>query len=175
MRPDSTVSGSARLLDKDGGPIYKWTFTAAGTKSWIWNGRDSAGRTVPDGHYTLRVWAVDRAANATIKDLAVTVDRTIRSVSWSRSSFIPAAKGTSRLAFVLTRQALMTVAIYSGTTKVRGIWQDRMVPAGAYGWTWNGRTAAGVLLKPGTYQAVVTAKTWLGSTTLTKNVVVKAR
>jgi flagellar hook assembly protein FlgD len=175
MRSDSTISGSARLLDRNGHLVLKWTFSAAGARSWSWNGRDSAGRMVPDGHYRLHVSGLDRAANATAKDLAVTVDRTIRYVRWSRASLVPASKQTARLAFVLSRPATVTVAIYSGSTKVRGIWQDRAVGAGASGWTWDGRTSAGLLVKPGTYRAVVTARTWLGATTLTRTVLVKAR
>ncbi|MEO8570469.1 MAG: glycosyl hydrolase family 18 protein [Chloroflexota bacterium] len=175
MRSDSTISGSARLLNASGAGIRKWTFTGVGAGAWVWNGRDSAGRMVPDGHYALRVWGVDRAANAAIKDLAVTVDRTLRSVTWSRTSFVPAAKQTSRVSFTTTRAATITIAIYGADNKaIRGIWQGRALAAGTYGWTWNGRTSAGVLLKPGTYRAIVTATTWLGSTTLSKTVVLKA-
>ena len=41
-------------------------------------------------------------------------------------------------------------------------------------WTWNGRTATGALLKPGTYRAVITATSWIGSSTMTRTIVVKA-
>ena len=59
--------------------------------SWVWNGRNTAGTTVADGRYTLRVRGYDRAGNQTIRDLTVRVDRTIRSVTWARSSFTPRA------------------------------------------------------------------------------------
>ena len=173
MRADAPITGSARLLDKNGAGLRRWTFSAATAGSWVWDGRDSAGRTVVDGRYTFRVWGLDRAGNQSLRDRTVLVDRTIRSVIWSRSSFIPKALQTARLSFVLGRPARVTVAIYSGTTAVRGIWKDRALVAGSYAWTWNGRTATGALLKPGTYRAVVTAISWIGSSTFTRTIVVR--
>jgi hypothetical protein len=119
------------------------------------------------------VWGLDRASNQTLRDLTVRVDRTIRSVTWSRSSFIPKARQTARVSFVLARPATVTVSIYSGTKLVRGIWKGRAMAAGTYGWTWNGRTSGGVLLAPGTYKAVVTAVSWIGSSTLTRPIVIR--
>jgi len=45
---------------------------------------------------------------------------------------------------------------------------------GAFAWTWNGRTAAGALVAPGTYRAEVTTRTWIGTSTFSRSVVVKA-
>jgi Predicted glycosyl hydrolase len=174
MHADAWITGSARLLDRNGVGVRRWTFFTATAGSWVWDGRDSAGHLVADGRYTFRVWGLDRAGNQTVRDLTVRVDRTIRSVTWSRSSFIPKAGQTARVSFVLGRPASVTISIYSGTTVVRGIWKARALTAGTYGWTWNGRTSAGVPLKPGTYKAVVTAISWIGSSTLTRTIVIKA-
>jgi flagellar hook assembly protein FlgD len=175
MHADSWISGSARLIDRHGTSIRKWTFKKATAGSWVWNGKSTAGRTVPDGRYILRVGGYDRAGNSTVRDLAVLVDRTIRSVAWSRASFIARSRQTSRVSFVLGRAASVTVGIYSGATLVRPIWQDRAFAAGRHGWTWNGRTSAGVMLKPGSYRVVVIARSSIGSSTLTRNVIVRAR
>ncbi len=157
MAADAWITGSARLLDATGVQVRRWTLTRAMGGSWTWDGRDSAGRVVPDGRYTFRVWGLDRAGNGSIRDLTVRVDRTIRSVTWSRSSFVPAAAQTARVSFVLARAAVVTMSIYQGDTLVRGIWRNGSFAAGTYGWTWNGRTTAGKLAKPGTYRVVVTA------------------
>jgi len=95
-------------------------------------------------------------------------------VTWSRSSFIPAAGQTARVSFTLGRPATVTVSIYQNNTLVRGIWKDRSVAAGTYRWTWNGRTSSGALLRPGTYRVMVTAVSWIGSSTQTRYVRVKA-
>ena len=84
------------MLYSHGVLVRKWAFTKATAGSWVWDGRDSAGRTVRDGRYTLRVRGADRAGNVTVRDLGVTVDRTIRSVTWSRTSFTPKARQTAR-------------------------------------------------------------------------------
>jgi len=163
-----------RLIDKNGMTVRRWTITAATSRSWIWNGRNLAGRTVADGRYTLRVKGLDRAGNQTISQMTVRVDRTIRSVAWSRPSFIPKSRQRDRMTFVLRRPAVVTVSITHGSTVVRSVWKDRGLAAGTYGWTWNGRTAAGVLLKPGRYRAVVTATSRIGSSTFTRIVVIRA-
>ena len=48
----------------------------------------------------------------------------------------------------------------------------KVLTAGAHGWTWSGKTAAGVYVKPGTYRMVVTAKSRFGSTSWTRSVTV---
>jgi flagellar hook assembly protein FlgD len=75
---------------------------------------------------------------------------------------------------VLRRAATVTVSIYQGSTLVRRIWTNRALTAGTWGWTWNGRTAAGALVKPGTYKAVVDATSWIGWSRFTRTVTVKA-
>ena len=106
--------------------------------------------------------------------MTVQVDRTIRSVTWSRASFTPRAGQTDRLTFVLRRAATVTVSVYQGSTLVRRIWTARALAAGTYGWTWNGKTSTGAFARPGTYRAVVDATTWIGWSRFTRNVTVKA-
>jgi hypothetical protein len=141
---------------------------------WSWNGKDGAGGLVPDGRYTYRIDGYDLAGNRTIRDMTVAVDRTIRSLGWSSSSFRPSSGGSSRIEFGLARAARVTVAIYQGHTLVRSIWVDRSLAAGSYHWTWNGRTAANRLVAPGHYTAVVTATSWIGTSRVIRGVNVLA-
>ena len=173
MTADSAITGSARVFDSHGRTVRRWTFTAAISGSWVWNGRNSAGTTVADGRYTFRVAGLDRAGNRTIRDLAVTVDRTIRSVTWSRSSFAPKAGQHARVTFSLRRSARVTVSIQQGSTPVRTIWTAKPLGAGSHGWTWNGRTASGALVRPGTYRVVVRATSWVGASSFSRNIVVR--
>jgi flagellar hook assembly protein FlgD len=94
-------------------------------------------------------------------------------VTWSRSSFVPKAGQTDRLTFVLRRPANVAVSIYQGSTLLRRIWA-KSLGTGTYGWTWNGRTSSGALVKPGTYKAVVEATSWIGWSVFTRSVTVKA-
>ena len=171
---DERVSGRARLFSSDNTTVRRWTIAGATAGSWVWDGRNSAGTTVADGRYTLRIVGLDPAGNQTTRDQAVRVDRTIRSLTWARPAFTPRAGQTDRLTFVLRRKATVTVAIYTGSTVVRRIWTGRALAAGTYGWTWNGKTAAGAFVKPGTYRVVVQATSWIGPSSLARSVTVRA-
>ena len=118
-------------------------------------------------------WGLDGAGNLSTRDLSVRVDRTIRSLTWSPGSFVPAAGQKARVSFVLSRWASVTLSIYGGTF-LRDIWKARPLGAGTYSWTWDGRTASGASLKPGTYRAIVTATNGFGTSTMTRPIVVKA-
>jgi spore germination protein YaaH/flagellar hook assembly protein FlgD len=172
MRADASITGSARVLDQKGGGLRRWTFAQAAQGSWAWDGRDSAGHVVPDGRYVFRVWGLDRAGNQTLRDLPITVDRTIRRVTWSRASFVPSRGQTATVSFALARAASVSVAIDRAGTVVRGIWKAKPLAAGSYTWTWNGRTSSGALLAPGTYRVSVTAGSSIGSSTFTRTIVI---
>ena len=174
MGSDEPLRGTARLLDAAGHTVRLWTFTAATARSWAFDGRDAAGRTLPDGRYTLRLGGYDGAGNPSVAQAIVGVDRTIRTVTWSSPSFRPAAGGKDRVTVALRRPANVSVSVYLGTTLVRRM-SFRAAVAGTYGWTWDGRTSTGAVAGPGTYKAVVAATSWVGWSSYTKSVVVRAK
>jgi flagellar hook assembly protein FlgD len=174
MVSSESVSGVARILDKARVVVRAWKFDAAVGGDWIWDGMDAAGKSVRDGTYTLKLDGIDPAGNGTVQELPVLVDRTIRSLTWARSSFKPRARQTDRVSFALTRPATVTVAIYQGTTLVRRIWTDKVSKAGSFSWSWNGRDGQRELVQPGTYRVSISAKSWIGVSTLTRTVSVKA-
>ena len=106
-------------------------------------------------------------------DRRVLIDRTIRSVTWSDGSFDPRAGQRSRASIVLRRQAVITVVIYRGSTLIKPVWTARSLAAGTYTHTWNGRTSSGAYATPGTYQIRVMARSWIGKTTYSRNVVIE--
>jgi spore germination protein YaaH/flagellar hook assembly protein FlgD len=173
-RADERISGQARLFGTGNTTVRRWTITAGTAGSWVWDGRNTAGTIVGDGRYTLRIVGLDPAGNQTTRDQAVRVDRTIRSVAWAHSAFTPRARQTDRVTFALRRKATVTVAIYAGSTLVRRIWTNRVLAAGTYGWTWNGKTAAGAFVKPGAYRVVVHASSWIGPSSFARSVTVRA-
>ena len=174
IRADEPLAGSVRIIDGRRATVRRLVFPATTARAWVWNGRDAAGRAVPDGRYTVYVGAFDRAGNPTVRTATVRVDRTIRSLGWARASFVPRAGGRDRLTVVLRRRATVSVAIYQGSTLVRQIWRGRTLAAGRYGWTWSGKTAAGAFVKPGTYRVVVDATSWIGASRTSRTVTVKA-
>ena len=167
------VTGTGRIIDAAGATVRAWTLGPGTAGTATWDGRDAKGRMHADGRYRYRVDAYDAAGNRTTRDLAINVDRTIASVAWTPGSFDPRAGQTSRLGFRLIRSATVTVAIYQGTTLIRSIWTSRALLATTYRWTWDGKTASGVRVKPGTYSAVVTATSWVGLSRLSLAVTVR--
>jgi spore germination protein YaaH/flagellar hook assembly protein FlgD len=172
LSADSTVSGKARILGPSGSTVRSWDVQAGRSGTWSWSGTTPGGSVVADGRYTFRIEGFDLAGNQTVRDARILVDRTIRSQSWTASSFRPTAGGSSRIVFSLARKATVTVAIYRGTTLVRNVWVRKTLAPGSYRWTWTGRTAAGALVSPGTYSAVITATSWIGASRSTRSVTV---
>ncbi len=169
---DSTVSGRVRVLAASGSEVRAWAMSAGTSGSWTWDGRNGTGTTVPDGRYKFRVDGRDVAGNLTTLDAPVSVDRTIRSLGWTASSFRPSSGGSSRIAFTLGRKATVSVAIYRGSTLIRTVWTNRALAAGAYHWSWNGRTATGARVPSGTYRAVLSATSWIGPSSASSTVAV---
>ncbi|HET7703997.1 MAG TPA: glycosyl hydrolase family 18 protein [Candidatus Limnocylindrales bacterium] len=170
------ITGSARIY-RGTTLVRSWSIANLAAGAITWNGTDAAGKAVADGSYTFRVAGRDAAGVGTSRNIPLVVDRTLSTVRWSRS-FLPqdgdALMPSSRLTFTLKRSASVSVAIFSGSRLVRTVWTDRALAAGAYGWTWDGRDAAGAWVAPGTYQARVYATTSLGTTAIGRTVLVDA-
>ncbi len=172
MSASEAVTGKARILDQAGKVVRGWAIKKSATGRWVWNGDDARGRRVPDGRYTFRINGLDAAGNRTVKDLAVRVDRTIRSVRWSAASFRPRVGQRDTVTFSLLRKATVTVAIYQGSRLVRTIRSGQAMTAGVHSWTWNGK-AAHAYVAAGTYKIVIDATSRIGASRFARSVVVK--
>jgi flagellar hook assembly protein FlgD len=168
------ITGAVRIVNASGTTVRSWS--VADQRSWAatWDGRDGAGTVVPDGRYTYRVDGRDRAANRSVVDRSLLVDRTLKSHRWSDGSFDPRDRESSRMTVSLRRSADVTATIYLGSSVVRRIWSDRTLAAGSYGWTWNGRTSSGAYAKAGKYRVVVSATSRFGTTRWTRYVTIEA-
>ena len=171
------ISGTARIYHGTT-LIRSWTITKVAAGGVSWNGTNAAGTRVGDGTYSYRVSGRDAAGNLTTSVGWVVVDRTLSALRWSTSLFFPQdgdlLARSSRASFKLARAAKVSIGIYHGSTNVRTIWTNRALVAGSYGWTWNGRNAAGVLVPTGRYTVRVVATTALGVSVLNRTVIVEA-
>ena len=170
---DERLTGVTRVYNASGTPVRTWRFSSLAAWGTTWTGKDDLGRIVPDGRYVARLDGRDRAGNRTIVDRTINVDRTIRSVRWSALAFDPRARQSSRVTYTLSRRATVNVAIYRGTVLVRQVSVGRVLLAGTYGWTWNGKSATGAYMAPGTYRAVVVATSWIGTTAYSQSVIIR--
>ena len=171
------ISGLARIV-RGTTVIRSWTVTGASAGAIAWNGTNASGSVVPDGTYAFRVAGRDAAGNLAVRSASIVVDRTLSTVRWSRSAFYPqdgdAIAPNARLSFSLKRTAAVSVGIYSGSTLVRTIWTDRSLAAGPHGWTWDGRDALGALVPRGAYIARVTTRSWVGTSVVSRAILVDA-
>ena len=158
--------------------VRTWTISARASWAVAWNGKKADGTVLADGHYRYRVDVRDAAGNRTVVEKAITIDRTVGSLRWSRS-FYPqdgdSLTPTSALSYKLTRQATTTLRIFDARgTLVRTVWTNKVQAAGTRSWSWNGKTATGAYVAPGRYVAQLTATSTLGSSILSRSVTVDA-
>jgi spore germination protein YaaH len=168
------ISGTARIYHGTT-LIRSWSFAKVPAGGVTWTGTNAAGTPVGDGTYWYRITGRDAAGNLTTSSAKVVVDRTLSRLRWSTSLFFPqdrdALARTSRATFSLARAAKVSIGIYQGSTNVRTIWTNRALLAGSYGWTWDGRNAAGALVPVGRYTMRVVATTKLGMSVLNRTVI----
>jgi flagellar hook assembly protein FlgD len=171
------IRGTARLYHGTT-LIRSWTIANLAAGANTWTGTDAAGRMVGDGVYTYRVAGRDAAGNPSTRSIRVVVDRTLSAVRWTPGLFFPqdgdALARTSKASFTLARAATVTAGIYQGSTLIRSFVTNRSLAAGVHGWTWDGRNAVGALVPRGRYVFRVQATSGLGTTILTRTVIVDA-
>lgn len=173
MGSDELVRGKARILDKNGAVVRSWELTFQAEGGWTWDGKDAAGKLVPDGRYSFRVDGIDASGNGTVQIVPVLVDRTIAGLTWASSSFRPAAGQRDVLSLRITRAAKVTAAIYQGNVLVRRIWTNKEMAAGTWKYSWNGRDLDKAVVPAGKYTVRVTTTSWIGDSGLTRTVTVK--
>ena len=144
-----------------------------------WNGRDAAGRTVPDGRYTVAVTAADALANRATARVPLVVDRTVGALRWDRTAFSPQDGDrilpTATVAVRVARAARLTLRVLDAAgTEVRAAWRDRPFTAGTAAWRWDGRAADGAWAPPGRYVAELTAVGPYGTTVLRRSIAAAA-
>jgi len=154
------------LVDSVLGPVALGR-QAAGTHTWIWNGKTRTGARAPDGSYQVQLHA--STAELTAQALAwVVLDAvapTMQLATLSGAVFYPYADGyrdTFTPKFGLNEPASLKLVLRnsSGTT-VRTLTGSRQ--PGIVGLAWNGRTAAGALVPAGVYTWQYTATDPVGN------------
>ncbi|MGH7089537.1 MAG: flagellar hook capping FlgD N-terminal domain-containing protein [Stellaceae bacterium] len=84
--PSNAASNALVVTDGGGNVVYASTGAlSAGQHSFVWNGENNAGQTMPDGAYTLQVLAQDAAS----KSIATTVQ------SFGNVSSVAVSNGTA--------------------------------------------------------------------------------
>jgi flagellar hook assembly protein FlgD len=170
-------SFTVRARDAAGTLLRKWSVPDIGGPTQIvWDGRDSAGRVVPDGTYSLRVSPVDAWGNTGVGlDRTVRVVRALGWVATSKTALYPqdldTLAATTNLSFTLARPMTVTWTLRDSTGAVVMTKLDAVeVPAGTQTWAFDGRAVDGTMLPVGRYTSFVAATD--GALTATQSVAV---
>jgi flagellar hook assembly protein FlgD len=182
IRRSITERARIRVQVRDRKDRLVRTFTRTvkrGAGTITWNGRDSKGKVVPEGRYTLQLRPRDMAGNtgkARTLDavvltslLRVTPDRRAIDAS-DRDRF-----GESvRVSFKLTKRAKVRIQVRDEQGRVVRTALGGTFKAGQHAWRWDGRDAKGRFVKDGAYSIKVTSTTAAGSMSTTRPIHVGA-
>ena len=116
-RPDERISGTARLFGRDNATVRRWTIAGATAGSWVWNGKNAAGKPPSRTAATRCGWSASTAP-ATRPRATCRSASTGPSGRWHGRAHRSPRERARRIASrsSLRRKATVTVAIYQGTT-----------------------------------------------------------
>ena len=165
-------SVTAAIADAGGAVVRTITVPpASGVNALVWDGTNTAGTRVPDGRYAITLTAQDATGNSGPAATAeVDVFAALAALRRSPRLFFPqdedalARKGTA--SWTLLSPASISVRVLDADGGlVRTGPTDRVFPAGAARWAWNGRGDDGAIAPAGLYRIVVTAGNGVQSAT----------
>ena len=130
---------------------------AAGTRSWVWNGRRNDGAYVPDGTYTVELNTSHPSGQTGYASRTVVVDRTSPGLSGTTgvgATIYPVRDGY-RDTFVPSIYAgeasYLSLRIYNPSgTRIRVV-NAPLAGPGRRSLTWDGKTSSGAIAPAGTY------------------------
>jgi flagellar hook assembly protein FlgD len=161
----STEPGSlvATVLDRHDNEVDSFTATVSGGSATLsWDGKGADG-FVPDGRYTVRVRARDRAGNLSDPQTrTVDVYAALGFVASTRTVFFPqdgdTLARTTTFSMVLRSPATVTwTVVNKAGAVVRTFATDEVLAAGTWKRAWDGRNDLGAFVPRGTYRAEVRA------------------
>lgn len=172
-----TQSGSvedmwtAYFADASGNPVRKYVFSNGEPMSLVWDGADDSGNEVPDGIYTYKISATDKAGNtsenAVISNIIFSAEKPVTSIAiTSAKDFSPNGDGvqdTINFALSIPKPQSKSNALSTWSVKIndtngktyRTYTGTETAPSLI---TFDGKADDGSLIPEGNYVAVVNAK-----------------
>ena len=154
-----------------------WRKEEADTQSLTWDGRvlvKDKLTAAPDGRYRFAVERRDAAGNTARQGVAVLLDRTLGFATATPAVFSPngdTVHDETVLGFRLTRKATVTLKVTLDGKTVRTLALG-VLQAGKHTAAWDGRTRAGAATGSSRPEVAITAKSALGTSSVTEDLVV---
>ncbi|HEY3070457.1 MAG TPA: phosphodiester glycosidase family protein [Gaiellaceae bacterium] len=159
-----------RLIRPDG--TTHWDYTASVSPGTIT--RDLRSPSLMEGTWRWVISAVDRHGEASVMERKFRINNTLGFVALSKSLMRvrTGIGGRLRIGFRLAHAADVTATIRRRGHLVRRLVSQSLGP-GDYAVIWNGRNAAGNVVRSGVYLVVVKAVNELGPVSIKKKIVVR--
>ncbi|NLJ45593.1 MAG: OmpA family protein [Treponema sp.] len=166
------LSWTAEIEDASGKAVRSWTFPGEPDARVEWDGRDEAGKIVPDGTYSFRLRSTDRAGNSGVSSVVsvrVDTEKKAAVLSSDALAFSPNGDGVKDAVRILPEvrssdaPAAWEVVLKpsAGGAAVRSWKGTGAVPREL---AWNGKTEAGAPVPDGSYEAELTVRFANGDT-----------
>ncbi len=178
--PAEGCSIRVAIVDADGKVrrrLSDWRSQSKAGHSATWDGKVSDGGKLvaaAEGDYRFFIECRDAAGNSSHKGVGVTLDRTLGFPTATPSTLSPNGDGandSTTLGFKLTRSATVRIAVKVGGKTVRAL-ELGSLAAGSHAAVWDGANGAGEPLSSGRPSFTVTAKSSLGATAVSGELIV---
>lgn len=134
-----------KIVDSNGATvktILNAVAKKAGFNSSAWDGKNDAGIYISEGTYSVVVSAVDYAnkpSGEQAKTFKAGYHPAISGFSATPSMFNPDDLATTTISYAISRDALVTVEIFNGYSKVATLADNVLQSAGTQTFTWDGK------------------------------------
>ncbi len=167
LRYTSSRAAKIKVTVKDGAAKVVRTFSVAGkagSSTFTWNGKDDAGKVVPDGTYVLAAHVAHGNTRTTkVKSLTAIKVPTTSRIQINASDRDSLARTATQSVAVRTTTTLLWQIVNANGEIVRTGIDGTKVTKGTTRWVWDGKDDAGAYVRDGTYTSLVTATTSRGS------------
>jgi flagellar hook assembly protein FlgD len=171
----SRASVAVEVLNSDSNVVRTLASSYAyrtGRASLSWNGRNSSGHVVRDGHFRIRITA-SSPGQEVHKARSILVDRTLGHLDVAPALFSPNRDGrldATTISFKLSRDADVRVRVMDGDRPVAVVHRLGAVSEGSVSLPWDGGRVA-----DGSYRVLAEATTSLGTRSLSAPLIVDTR
>lgn len=166
-----TTTWILQIRNTTGFTVRSWTGTST-SLSRLWDGKDNAGKVVPNGSYYAYLSGIDAEGRLlkprVLKVVVDTIAPEIKTLASSPNPFNPYIGQTTTISYWLSEECIVTIRIYNSTGNLkRKLIEGWDQPPGPHSIAWDGRDDQGNILPTGPYRIKVYVRDIAGNNATT--------